>query len=130
MDLQVTEAVHAAEPSPTRKSATGALEKHVGLLHGATSVGEAARREHCVRVGLWMDESGWIRSARWRSAQEPLLRAYAEVACRLIESGADPLRIDGALLRGTIDASSGEAEDYSELVVSAVRTAMMLAPSR
>jgi hypothetical protein len=97
---------------------------HTGLLDGATVTGEASRRHLAIRVGLWLDDAGAVRKARWRGDADDALRACAESACGLLEAGTDPRQIDGAALRTTLLAASAAAED-AELVASAIEAALL-----
>jgi hypothetical protein len=129
MDVRTAESARV-EPAPSWPGSVDAAEAHhAGLLHGATLTGEAARRQLSVRVGLWLDESGWVRQARWRAVDDAALRAYAEAACSLLESGADPRALDGDALRSaTADALADL--DRADLVASAIHAAVLLADSK
>src|ERR671931_662614 len=70
---------------------------HAGLLAGATVTGEAARQDLSIRVGLWLDESGRVRRARWRACADRALRASAEAACAHLEAGGDAAHLSEAL---------------------------------
>ncbi len=96
---------------------------YAGLLHGATLTGEAARRDLTVRVGLWLDEAGWVRQARWR-ADDETLRDYAEAACSLLEAGADPALLDGSALRAAVATAPAAHGDRADLVASAIAVAL------
>jgi hypothetical protein len=86
---------------------------HAGLLTGATVTGEAARDDLSLRVGLWLDDAGRVRRARWRG--DGALGAAADAACGHLEAGGDPLRLAdvlagaGALDRATLVAAAVEA---------------------
>jgi hypothetical protein len=109
---------------PVSPQALHGPARHHGLLDGATVTGEASRRNLTVRVGLWLDEAGAVRKARWRGVADESLRATAESACALLESGSDPGPANGAALRATLLASSASAEG-ADLVASAVEVALM-----
>ncbi len=124
MDLQATEIARIPEPAPEWPPQPASAEPHHAILHGATLVGEAARRNLSVRVGLWLDEAGGVRQARWRGAEDLALRACAEAACHLLESGVDPRLLDAGAIRDAV-ATSG-AQERSELVASALEAALAL----
>jgi hypothetical protein len=107
-----------------RHAASGAV-RFAGALHGATATGEAARRHLSVRVGLWLDEAGWVRQARWRAADDAPLRAVAEAACSLIESGADPHALDEDALVSAAALQAGD--DRAALVAAAIAAALLAA---
>ena len=100
---------------------------HAGLLDGATVTGEAARRQLSVRIGLWLDDAGVLRQARWRAVRDPALRAYAEAACSLLEAGAEPARLDGSTLRSSVQCLAPAQPELADLVASAVHAAALLA---
>ena len=114
---QVSEAVHAWHPE---RAAT-----HEGSLDGATLTGEVARGQIAIRIGLWLDEKGAVRQARWRCKDDPELGAYAENACSIVEAGASPITLDAKALRGAVP-SAPLGDDRPELVVSALRSALLL----
>ena len=125
MTLQPAEATRSSEVVPSWRGGLPPVETHcAGSLHGATLTGEAARRQISIRIGLWLDESGWVRQARWRAVEDPALRGYAEVACKLLESGADPGRLDGETLRHA--APGPLAGDRADLVACALHAALLL----
>lgn len=111
--------VTASEEAPRHAATT-----HAGFLEGATATGEAARRQLAVRIGLWMDDRGAIRQARWRAVREVNLRACAEAACVLLEEGTDPLRLDADLLRRGASESAA-ARECAEVVAAAVQASVM-----
>jgi hypothetical protein len=113
---QMREAAHAWRPE--------AAGVHEGSLDGATLTGEAARRHLSIRIGLWLDEAGSVKQARWRSADDPILHAYAEAVCLLVESGANPFLIDGDALMAAVAAPC--AGDRPNLVLYALRAALLL----
>ncbi len=99
---------------------------HAGFLEGATATGEAARRQLSVRIGLWVDDRGSVRQARWRAVRDPGLRACAEAACTLLESGLEPRRVDAdAIRRATAELGHVQAE-CADLVAAAVEAGVMM----
>jgi hypothetical protein len=126
MDLLPSQPVRPPESVEWRAGG----QAHAGVLDGATLTGEAARRQASIRIGLWLDESGWVRRARWRSAGDPALCAYAETACALVESGVDPLAVDSAALRNALAGAGSAHDDYADLVASALHAAMLLGGQR
>ncbi len=122
---RLVEAVSAgAEPVTAAKAAHEA-----SVLHGATSTGEVGHRQLSVRIGLWLDDSGWVRRARWRAPDDAALREFAEVACSLLEAGFDPGRLDADSLRSAAAGTLGHG-DRADLVAAAVQTAMSVAGRR
>ena len=97
---------------------------HAPLLHGATVTGEAARNHLSVRVGLWLDETGRVRQARWRS-DEAAMREYAEAACSLLEARSDPHLLDGDALRKAVGAPAHGHGECADLVAAAVHAALL-----
>ncbi len=128
MDLQPAETRQADSVSTWRRTATLPEVHHAALLHGAALTGEAARRNLSVRVGLWLDEAGGVRQARWRAADDAALRDYAEAACSLLESGADPLALDGEALRHAV--AGAVHGDRADLVASAIHAALVVGGCR
>ncbi len=127
MNLQPAEAARSVEAVSSWRGDLTTAESHcAGLLHGATLTGEAARRQLSIRIGLWLDEGGRVRQARWRAVEDPALRGYAEVACRLLESGADPVRLDGDALRNSAHVAPAGHGDRADLVAAAVHAALLL----
>jgi hypothetical protein len=125
MDLQYAENMRATESTAPRLVHAEPSEAHQArLFQGATVVGEAARHVLSVRVGLWLDDAGRIRQARWRTGDDPSLRVIAEAACAALEAGADPLQLDAPSLGPAITHGNG-ATEARELVLSAVRTAAL-----
>ena len=123
MDLQ--SAQRPADVVPTSNGSKSTRSHHAPLLHGATVTGEAARNHLSVRIGLWLDEAGRVRQARWRSAEESAVRDYAELACRRLEARADPSPRDGdALRRAAVTGAPAHAE-CADLVAAAVETALL-----
>ncbi len=124
MNLQSADVARPTTAVPTHsRSAAAATPSHeASLLHGATSTGEAASRQTWVRVGLWLDEAGRVKRARWRAVEDGALRSFAEAACSLLEAGADPARLDAESLRSAAAGTLGHA-DRAELVAAAVQTA-------
>jgi hypothetical protein len=104
---------------------------HAGPLDGATVTGEAARRQLSVRIGLWLDDSGRVRRARWRAVKEPALRACAEAACALLESGAEPTRVDASAIRRAAPEPARLEGEIADLVAAAVSAGVLasVAPS-
>jgi hypothetical protein len=114
----------APEPTPGALSHGAPLSSemhphHAGSLHGATLTGEAGRRRLAVRIGLWLDDGGAVRKARWRAADDAGLRAAAEAACALLEARGDRVP-DAAVLR-----EAGTAADGAEMVAAAVEAALL-----
>lgn len=101
---------------------------HAGFLEGATAIGEATRHQLSVRIGLWVDDRGSVRQARWRAVRDPALRACAEAGCVLLEAGADPARVDADALRP--GAPAGHTRDCAEVVAAAIEAALMVAAVR
>ncbi len=129
MDLQHADIARGTEPiSSWLVNATPSEAHHARILQGATLTGEAARQALSIRIGLWLDDSGRVRQARWRASDDGALRACAEAACSLLESGGDPLRLDAGDLSAAGSAAS--AGDGPELVLSAVRAAALVASPR
>jgi hypothetical protein len=128
MELQPAETRPAESVSTWQTAAAVSQVHHAGLLHGATLTGEAARRHLSVRVGLWLDEAGWVRQARWKAEDDAALRACAEVACSLLESGADPQALDGDALLGALP--SGGHADRADLVAAAIQAALVVGGRR
>ena len=124
MDLQPIEIARIPEPAADWPPQDATAERRHAVLHGATVVGEAARRSLSVRVGLWLDDAGHVRHARWRGADDATLRACAEAACRLLESGVDPRRLDATAIRDAVPSSG--CHERSELVASALEAALAL----
>jgi hypothetical protein len=115
--------VAPAWPSASPR-AVPAPARHAGVLDGATVTGEASRRNLAIRVGLWLDDAGAVRKARWRGVADDGLRACAESACALLEAGADPRQVEGAALRATL-LDAGAAGDDADLVASALQVALL-----
>ncbi len=125
MNVQPGEAARVPDAVPSWAPIPGASKAHphAGLLHGATLTGEAVRRHLAVRIGLWLDEGGWVRQARWRADDDAALRECAEAACELLEAGIDPARLDADALRKATGAAHG---DRVEVVAAAVAAALLL----
>ena len=121
MDLQPAQ--RPAEVVPSWSASKTARSHHAPLLHGATVTGEAARDHLSVRIGLWLDDAGRVRQARWRSSEGGELREYAEVACALLEARADPAQLDGEALRNA--ATHAGHADGADLVAAAVHAALL-----
>jgi hypothetical protein len=123
MNLQHAKVARPADAVPTHAQSAVITPSHeASLLHGATSTGEAGRRQLSIRVGLWLDDKGGVRRARWRTVDDPALRTFAETACSLLEAGLDPLRLDGEMLRGSTAGVIAHG-DRADLVVLAVQAA-------
>ena len=131
MNLQSADTARLVEAvSAGAEPANAATVTHeASVLHGATSTGEVGRRQLSLRIGLWLDDSGWVRRARWRAAEDAALRDFAEVACSLLEAGFDPARLDGDSLRSAAPGALGH-DDRADLVAAAVQTAMSVAGCR
>jgi hypothetical protein len=126
MDFHAIENPRSGDPVPGwTQPVPPAAALHAGLLDGATLTGEAARRNLTVRVGLWLDEAGWVRQARWRAGEDATLREYAEVACSLLEAGVDPGGLDGGALRAAAASASAGHGDRADLVASAIEVALL-----
>lgn len=123
MSLQPVEPAQLAEVVPPLRRGLDSAPHEVASLHGASATGEAARRELCIRIGLWLDEQGAIRHARWRTVEDPMLRSFAEAACALLETGTDPLGFAADALRGAVPAAATSHGDRAELVIAAVHAA-------
>jgi len=128
MDVQHAPGLRQADAAPSwnAEPLTAPLPStHAGPLDGASLTGEAARRQASVRVGLWLDDAGRVRRARFRVLGDDGLRALAESACVLLETVEDPLSLDGERLRRV--AAAGQAQgERAELVAAAVHAALML----
>ena len=125
MNVNPAPSVRSGDTTPTW-APTGhasSVAAHAGVLDGATLTGEAARRHMSIRVGLWLDDAGRVRRARWRASGDDALRAGAEAACSLVESGLDPLRLDAAALRTALGDAGNP--DVTELVASALHAALL-----
>jgi len=94
---------------------------HAGALQGATVTGEAGRPHLAVRIGLWLDDSGTVRQARWRASDDLGLRAAAEAACALLEARGARAPNASAL------REAGAAADGAQMVAAAVEAALALA---
>jgi hypothetical protein len=124
MELRSARSTRVADPAGAwPEGLDTAPGVHQGSLDGATLTGEACRRQLAVRVGLWLDETGWVRQARWRGPEAGAVRDYAEAACALLEAGADPARLDAESLRAAV--AVGPANDEgAELVAGALAVAL------
>jgi hypothetical protein len=109
---------------PVSPQALHGPARHHGVLDGATVTGEASRRNLAVRVGLWLDDTGAVRKARWRGVADESLRVTAESACALLETGGDPKLVEATALRATLLAASASAEG-ADLVATAVEVALL-----
>lgn len=98
---------------------------HGGALDGASRVGEAVLGDRRVRVGLWLDGARVVR-ARFMATTCASLVAYAEAACRALESGA---RAPGAdVLRSGVRGVHPGHLDRAEAVAMAVHRALDARP--
>ena len=96
---------------------------HAGALDGADAVGEASGGDRLrVRIGLWL-AGDRVARARFRATTCASLIAYSEVACRLLEAGAPPDRLDAAALRGGVTGVHPVHRDRADLVAAALRGA-------
>jgi hypothetical protein len=130
MDLQSADGARLAVPVTVQPETTTVQASHeASLLHGATSTGEVGCRQLSIRVGLWLDDAGSVRRARWRAMDDAALRGFAEVACSLLEAGVDPLRLDGEMLRRAVASTAGHG-DRADLVAAAIQTAMSVTGRR
>ncbi|HEX7488648.1 MAG TPA: hypothetical protein VF341_07070 [Anaeromyxobacteraceae bacterium] len=103
--------------------------RHAGALDGAACVGEAAGGARLlVQVGLWLDDAGRVVRARYRSSTCAALIAYAEAACALTESGADPL--SDRSLRAAVRGVHPIHHDRADLVALALARALAAGPVR
>ena len=125
MSLQPVETVRVEQVPAWTEGLHPRAAHHAGLLDGASLTGEASRRHLSVRVGLWLDETGRVRQARWRAIEDATLREYAEEACALLEAGSDPARLDGEALRAaTANAAAGHG-DRADVVAAAISVALL-----
>jgi NifU-like protein involved in Fe-S cluster formation len=98
---------------------------HGGSLDGASRVGEAALGDRRVRVGLWLDGPRVVQ-ARFMATTCASLVAYAEAACRALESGA---RAPSAgALRSRVRGVHPGHLDRAEAVATAVQRALGARP--
>ena len=103
-------------------SALVAALDHGGALDGADHVGEAIAEGRLVRIAVWTDAARILR-VRWKASTCPSLMAYAELACRLLESGAALSSLDHALRDGVAGVHPSHRR-RADLVVSAARAAL------
>lgn len=97
--------------------------RYAGPLDGAHAIGEAAGGERLVvRIGLWREGDRVVR-ARFRASTCAALIAYAEAACALVEAGAGPEKLEGAVLRAAVAGVHPGHHDRAEFVAAAVRAA-------
>jgi hypothetical protein len=124
MSLHPATRARSAEPAPAwiPDAAIPEHAAHAGLLAGATVIGEAARHDLSIRIGLWLDDAGRVRRARWR-ASDRTMRSPAEAACAHLEAGGDPGRLPDVLC-------AAEQLDRCELVAAAVDAALTAAGAR
>jgi hypothetical protein len=125
MDLRpadrAPEATPGAIPWPAPRP-TEPARHHAGSLHGATLTGEAGRHHLSVRVGVWLDEAGAVRQARWRASDDPGLRSAAEAACALLEA-----RGEGRPVGSGAPHDAGVPGERAEIVAAAIEAALRLA---
>jgi hypothetical protein len=132
MNLQPADVARPVAALPTtqpRSTAAAGPFHEASLLHGATSTGEVGSRQLSIRVGLWLDETGRVRRARWRTVEDTALRCFAEAACSLLEAGLDPVHLDAEALRSATPGTLGHG-DRADLVAAAVQTAFSAAGCR
>ncbi|HTN51140.1 MAG TPA: hypothetical protein VML50_01955 [Anaeromyxobacter sp.] len=92
-------------------------------LDGAQAIGEACGGSRLVvRVGLWR-AGDRIARARYRASTCASLIAYAEVACALLEEGAEPAGVTPEALRARVPGVHPGHRDRADLVAAAVRAA-------
>lgn len=123
MDLRRADAAReGASAGPGLPAPAGdRLLHHAGSLQGATATGEAARPHRAVRIGVWLDEAGAVRKARWcASSDDAGLRSAAEAACA---------RLEAARPRAEAPAPAGD-DDGAAMVAAAVEAALVLALPR
>lgn len=96
---------------------------HAGPTEGADAVVEALADGRRVRIGLWADEEGRVRRARFRATTCAALIAYADLACELLESGEAPEQIDGGRLRQALPGVHPAQHDRADLVARALALA-------
>lgn len=125
MSIQPTENVRVDPVPPWTEPCHPRSALHAGQLEGATLTGEVSRRHLSVRIALWLDETGWVRRARWRAIEDATLREYAEAACALLEAGADPARLDGEALRAAATTAAPGHGDRADVVASAISVALL-----
>ncbi len=126
MELRPADAVRRDENLEALLAAPDELQRaaptsHAGFLEGATATGEASRHPLSVRIGVWLDDRGAVRKARWRAVRDPVLRACAEAGCALLESGT---RVDAAALHRASGLAHASPE-YAEVVAAAIEAATM-----
>jgi len=103
---------------------------HAGALDGADAVGEASGGHRLlVCIGLWLDGDRVAR-ARFRSTTCASLIAFSETACRLLEAGAPPSRVDAQALRARVDGVHPVHRDRADLVAAALCAARAAAARR
>lgn len=93
---------------------------HAGPIAGASSVGQAQRRGRSVRIAVWRS-GGRIVRARFDASSCAALIASAELACRALEAGVPPERLDAAALRARIAGLHPAHRDRADLVAEALR---------
>lgn len=97
--------------------------EHAGPPAGASGVGQAAAGGRIVRIALWRSEGRIVR-ARFGATTCASLIASAEAACRALEAGTPPERLDGAAIRSYIAGLHPRHRDRADLVAEAVRAAV------
>jgi hypothetical protein len=101
-----------------------------GSLEGAAGVGQASGGERLlVRIGLWI-EGDRVARARYRATSCASLIAYSEAACRLLESGEAPARVDARALRHRVAGVHPVHRNRADLVAAALRAASTAAACR
>ena len=104
--------------------------RHAGALDGAACVGEAAGGTRLlIQVGLWLDDTGRVVRARYRSSTCAALIAYAEAACALAESGA-VYPLSDRSLRAAVRGVHPLHHDRADLVALALARALAAGPIR
>jgi hypothetical protein len=100
--------------------------RHGGNLDGASRRGAASGGDRLlVRVALWLDGAGGgITRAGFQATTCASLIAYAELACRLLEAGADPAALDAPALRHALAGVHPLHYARAELVARALRSAL------
>lgn len=101
---------------------------HAGGLEGALVVGEASGGERLVvRIGLWYAD-GRVTRARFRATTCASLIAFAEAACRLVESGTAPPDVGPGLLHRAVRNVHPRHLDRAALVSAALTGAVSHSP--
>jgi hypothetical protein len=98
-----------------------AAASHGGELAGAAAVGRSADAEgRLVEIGLW---PGPVPRARFKATSCAGLLAFAELACRLVESGVPAERLDAAALRAGLTGLHPAHAGRANLVAQALSRA-------